>query len=354
MSYTNGLDKPSDYFNTILWTGDGTASQPQTGVGFQPDWVWIKTRSTTGGHNIFDSVRGATKILGSDNTNAESTNTDSLTSFDSDGFTLAGSGGTSFSGRTYAGWSWLAGGTASSNTDGSITSSVSASTTSGFSIVSYTGTGANATVGHGLNSAPEMIIVKNRIDAGLNWVTGCEYYSGWDYVIELNLTDAESNAGGAPTVFTTTPPTSSVYSVGTAANSNGSGDGIIAYCFHSVKGYSKIGSYTGNGSTDGTFVYTGFKPAFVMIKRSDTGGTGYNWFMLDNKRGTYNPVNPFLKANASDAESTASWSKYDFLSNGFKLRDSDISINASGGTYIYMCFAENPFVTSTGVPTTAR
>ena len=351
MSYTNGLDKPSDYFNTILWTGDGTASQPQTGVGFQPDWVWIKTRSTTGGHNIFDSVRGATKILGSDNTNAESTNTDSLTSFDSDGFTLAGSGGTSFSGRTYAGWSWLAGGTASSNTDGSITSSVSASTTSGFSIVSYTGTGANATVGHGLNSAPEMIIVKNRIDAGLNWVTGCEYYSGWDYVIELNLTDAESNAGGAPTVFTTTPPTSSVYSVGTAANSNGSGDGIIAYCFHSVKGYSKIGSYTGNGSTDGTFVYTGFKPAFVIFKKSSSAN---DWIMKDSVREPNNQMAFRLKPNSSNAEDSLSGGQMDFLSNGFKARVNDDAINASGGTYIYMAFASNPFVTSTGVPTTAR
>ena len=353
MSYTNGLDKPSDYFNTILWTGDGTASQPQTGVGFQPDWVWIKTRSTTGGHNIFDSVRGATKILGSDNTNAESTNTDSLTSFDSDGFTLAGSGGTSFSGRTYAGWSWLAGGTASSNTDGSITSNVSASTTSGFSIVSYTGTGANATVGHGLNSAPEMIIVKNRIDAGLNWVTGCEYYSGWDYVIELNLTDAESNAGGAPTVFTTTPPTSSVYSVGTAANSNGSGDGIIAYCFHSVKGYSKIGKYTGNGSTDGTFIFTGMKPAFFMAKRTDTAS---QWILYDNKRqNNYNPQNERIYPNLSDTPGTGR--EIDFVSNGIKLRDNatdSSASNVSGATYIYMCFAENPFTTSTAVPTTAR
>jgi len=351
MAYSN-IDKPNQYFNTILWTGDGTASQPQTGVGFQPDWVWIKTRSTTGGHNIFDVIRGATKILGSDTTNAESTNTDSLTSFDSDGFTLAGSGGTSFSGRTYVGWSWLADNTSgSSNTDGSITSTVSANTTSGFSIVSFTGNGSNdATIGHGLGTTPAMIITKNRDDS-VNWRVWHKDLTS-NYVLFLASTLAEIAPAGQSNGYIKTVGSStySVYQGNVDTNGvNGSGDAMIAYCFAEKKGFSKFGSYTGNGSTDGTFVYTGFKPAFVIMKRTNTTG---EWGMFDNKRDSFNVATAELKANASDAEEVNG--AIDFLSNGFKLRATSAFMNASGSTYIYMCFAENPLVGSNLVPTNAR
>ena len=342
------INKPTDYFNTVLYTGTG-AIQSVTGVGFQPDWLWTKIRSDTGNHTVWDSVRGANASLQTSTTNAEGSS--HIDSFDSDGFTLDAAIQNN-SGETYVGWNWLAGGTASSNTDGTITSSVSASTASGFSIVSYTGTGSAATVGHGLNSAPEMIILKNR-DVANNWITGCEYYSGWDYIIELNLTDAESNAGGAPQNFTTTPPTSSVYSVGTSTNSNGSGNDIIAYCFHSVKGYSKIGKYTGNGNADGTFVYTGFKPAFLMVKKSSASGS--DWNLHHNKSPGFNVNDNYLAPNSSAAEVTNnSFQIFDFCSNGFKCRGTGTGTNASGETHIYMAFASSPLVGSNNIPTTAR
>ena len=355
MAYSD-IDKPSDYFNTVLYTGDGTASQPQTGVGFQPDWVWIKIRSTTGGHGLYDVIRGATKRLRSDSTNAENTATDGLTSFDSDGFTVGNNSSTGTSSATYASWNWLAGGTASSNTDGSITSQVSANTTSGFSIVSYSGATDGSTVGHGLNQAPELVIFKNR-----------DYPSGW-YVmgyptnpnfiadgsnLQLSTTAAMANATGNEIEIG-----SSVITFVDAGSSIGSGnslsDRLIAYCFHSVKGFSKIGSYTGNGSTNGTFVYTGFKPAFLIQKRTDASNSF--WSMWDSVRNTYNGVTNAVNANVSDREYTTADGilGFDFLSNGFKVRDTNSSRNASGGTYIYMAFAENPLVTSTGVPCTAR
>jgi len=366
MAYTT-INKPADYFNTLLYTGDsatstaGTLARTISGVGFQPDFVWVKGRTAGGydSHGLHDVVRTAPKWLRSDGTSAEADVTTGFSaggigSFTSDGFGIySGTAGTTTnyntSSTTYAAWNWLAGGTASSNTDGSITSSVSASTASGFSIVSYTGTGSAATVGHGLNSAPEMIILKNR-DVANNWITGCEYYSGWDYIIELNLTDAESNAGGAPQNFTTTPPTSSVYSVGTSTNSNGSGNDIIAYCFHSVKGYSKIGKYTGNGNADGTFVYTGFKPAWVIVKPYTATS---NWQIFDNKRNTFNLVNSRIPANDSAAENSG-LDFADFVSNGFKIRGTSSGWNTSGTGYIYMAFAENPLTTSGGTPATAR
>ena len=346
MSYTNGLDKPTDYFNTVLYTGTGSSQTPSN--GWRPDLSVIKVRSLgTQGWVWSDRVRGDEKTLKSNGSDAEETRPNAFSGWTSDGITVVSEGRTNSSGETYANWNWLAsGGTASSNTDGSITSSVSANTTAGFSIVSYTGTGSNATVGHSLNSSPEIILLKNR-STTTGWNVGSDYLSSWEKVLELQSTNAESTSANK---FNSTAPTSSVFSVGTGSGSNGSGNNIIAYCFHSVKGYSKIGSYTGNGNADGTFVYTGFKPSWVMIKRTDSSN---EWLMFDNKRSDLNVVNELLRANNSAAELTTD-DYLDFTAQGFKIRRSAPDSNASGGTYIYMAFAENPFVTSTGIPTTAR
>ena len=347
MAYTT-IDKPNQYFNTKLYTGTGS-TQSITGVGFQPDFTWIKQRdgATARHHRLVDSVRGATKYLESDRNIAEVTDSNQVTSLDSDGFTVGTGNATNSNTVNFASWNWLAGGTASSNTDGSITSQVSANTISGFSIGTYTGNStSDATIGHGLSLAPEMIIVKNR--DGLDnwqvyWNTGTER-NGF-----LNLTNA-FNTPASTAQWGTNVPTSSVFYVGNDSATNTSNN-YLFYAFHSVKGYSKFGEYTGNGSTDGTFVYTGFKPAWVMIKRTDSTG---GWIMLDNKRDIDNPEENYLIANVSNAETTDINLKLDALSNGFKLRANSSATNASGGTHIYMAFAENPFVTSTGVPTTAR
>jgi len=346
MAYTT-IDKSDEYFNTVTYTASGPG-QSVTGVNFQPDLVWLKRRSAIGNHYLVDSVRGVQKSIFSNDTAAESSD-NYVTSFNSDGFSLGADNYTSPS--TLVGWNWLAGGTAVSNTDGSITSSVSANTTSGFSIVSYTGNGtAGATVGHGLGSAPKVIFVKNRIDV-CNWMC---YHAGIasnaeTYYIELNTTSAAASYSGA---WNNTAPNSNVFTVGNDNNSNGSGNSMIAYCFAEKKGFSKFGSYTGNGSADGTFIYTGFKPAFMMFKRTDSA---VDWTMYDNKRIGYNPNNYKLRPNLSNAEySTAGFFEADIVSNGFKIRTSDAEVNTSSGTYIYMAFAENPLVTSGGTPTTAR
>ena len=343
------INKPNQYFNTVLYTGNASASRAITGVGFQPDWVWVKGRSTAYYHGLWDVVRTNKSALYSNATDAEDTTTGgTLTSFDSDGFTLPNvSGGfVNNSGTTYASWNWLANGTGSANTDGSISSTVSANTTSGFSIVSYTGNGsAGATVGHGLGAVPKMIIFKRRVTGGWNI-----YHVGIGNTKSISLnTTAATDTDTA--YWNNTTPTSSVFSLGTSAAGNGSGNSMIAYCFAEKQGYSKFGSYTGNGSaSSGTFVYTGFKPAFVMIKRTDTTGS---WEMYDAKREGFNPQVHGLTANTSNAEDNTD-DLLDLLSNGFKLYHDGGGLNASGGTYIYMAFAENPLVGTNNIPATAR
>ena len=344
MAYTN-IDLPTDYFNTILYTGTG-ASNARTGVGFQPDWVWIKGRSGATDHGLYDAVRGVTKQLESNTTTAETTEATGLTAFGTDGFTVGALAQLNTSAATYVAWNWLGANTTVSNTSGTITSTVSANTTAGFSIVSYTATGANATVGHGLGVAPKMIIVRSRTGVR-NWPT---YHSGLGSntnFLYLNATDASASLAN---MWNSTTPTSTLFGIGTNVATNANTENYIAYCFAEVKGYSKFGSYTGNGSTDGTFIYTGFRPAFVMAKRTDSTS---GWGMYDNKREPFNVMDVRLLANTSGADDTSSDNNLDFLSNGFKWRTAS-GWNASGGTYIYMAFAENPFVSSTGIPTTAR
>ena len=350
MAYTT-IDNSELYFQTKLYTGNGS-TQSITLDGsenMQPDWVWVKDRGRSGYNHIAnDSVRGVTKYLRPNLTNSEATLSDAITSFDSDGFTLgsdSSNGEHNISSQTYVAWNWLAGGSASSNTDGSITSTVSANTTAGFSIVSYTGTNNNQTVGHGLGAAPKVIILKNRSTTN-NWCVG-HGSLGFTKHLALNETDA---VGTSSVRFQDTAPTSTVYSVGAAGETNGSGNSIIAYCFVEKKGYSKFGSYTGNDNANGTFVYTGFAPAWVMIKRTNSVN---DWIILDTKRNPINPSNERLLANTNGAASTAN-TMVDFLSNGFKPRSTYGGINGASDNFIYMAFAESPFVNSNGVPTNAR
>ena len=344
MAYTD-IDKPSDYFNTVLYSGDG-GTQSVTGVGFQPDWSWLKCRSTAYHHRLFDVVRGAGKNLRSDTTDAEQTVDEGITAFNSNGFSVKQGSTLEYnaSGQTYVSWNWKAGGSASSNSNGSITSSVSANTDAGFSIVSFTGNAtAGATIGHGLGSVPSLILTKNR-DSAYNWHLWTHAFSSYNDTIQLNTTAAKDTG----TLLNNTAPTSSLITLGNSAVLNASGEKIIAYVFAEKQGYSKFGSYTGNGNADGTFVYTGFKPAFVIYKRYDSGT--YSWVLVDNKRNTFNAVDKYVHPDLSAAEGTVTL--MDFLSNGFKMRVNDTTSNQ--GSIIYMAFAENPFVTSTGVPATAR
>ncbi len=342
MAYTT-IDNPGLFFNTKLYAGNG-GTQSITGVGFQPDFVWIKDRGQVNSHFLYDVIRTATKRLNTNNTNAESTISNSLTSFDSDGFSLGNYAGTNDN-YNYASWNWLAGGTASSNTDGDINSTVSANTTAGFSIVKWVGTGSNATIGHGLGVKPAMIITKPTSAIG-SWYTYHKSTDATDF-IKLNSTDATADNA---TVWNDTEPTTSVFTTGTAFDS---GRTFIAYCFAEKKGYSKFGKYTGNGSTDGTFVYTGFRPAFVITKRTDGS---VDWYMFDNKRqNSFNVVNGMLRPSANSVELDDSSVYVDFLSNGFKWKGNNAGDNTSGGTYIFMAFAEAPFVTAgTKAPGTAR
>ena len=463
MAYTT-IDKPTDYFNTKLYTGTGS-SNSITGVGFQPDWIWWKHRgSATYWHNLMDSVRGASKQLYSNASDSEGTNTNGLESFDSDGFTVGSDNGANESGQNFVSWNWLAGGTApaitysvkvvsdsgnkyrfddfgtsavtldlqeggtytfdqsdssnsghplrfsttsngthgggseyttgvtttgtpgsagaktvitvaasaptlyyyctqhsgmggqantnstfgSSNFSGSIQSTVSANTTAGFSIVSYTGTGSNATIGHGLGKKPDWIIVKAYEDAQ-QWAVQHSAL-GATKGIRINTTAA---AYTSSTRWNNTEPTSSVFSVGSEAEVNTNTEDHIAYCFTSIKGYSKFGSYTGNGNSDGAFVYTGFKPAFIIQKSTSINA---NWPIWDSTRNTSNIAHRVLNTDLSDAEYTSADGVVgiDILSNGFKMRDNNATRNQSGVNYIYIAFAESPFVNSNGVPTNAR
>ena len=339
------------YMDVLTWTGDGsTSTRDITGLNFQPDFVWIKQRSATISHTLYDVIRGvgANKSLASNNTDSESgTNADSvygyLSSLNSNGISVVrGSDGTisytNLNNGTYVGWQWKANGSGSSNTQGSITSTVSANTSAGFSIVTYTGTGANATVGHGLGVAPKMVIVKQRGSSGTAWYCYHSSLPSASYAIYLNLTNAQD--GPITAFWNNTAPTSSVFTVGTSSGVNGSSGTYVAYCFAQIAGYSAFGSYTGNGSTDGTFVYTGFRPKFVLIKRSSGVDS---WTIQDTSRSTYNLMQAQLLPNTSDAEDTTANNQLDTLSNGFKLRSTNTRTNQSSETYIYMAFAENPF-----------
>jgi len=344
--------QPKDYFNTKLYTGNNSTNA-QTGVGFQSDLSWFKRRDSGAQHSLFDSVRGVTKGLASNATDAESTITDALTSFDSDGFTLGSDSGNyiNLNSATYVAWNWKGGTTSGITTNGSTVvtpSAYSFNQTSGFSIVKYAGNGNTTTkVAHGLGAAPKMIIIKNLDDGGDNWKV---YHVGIGNTTALQLDNTGSTSGGSDNFYDTDPDTVN-FTLGNHVSVNNSGENYIAYCFAEVRGFSKIGSYTGNGNTDGPFIYTGFKPAFVIIKKST--GSAQDWIMIDNKRGVFNTFGERLYTNLNDAEDT-SGEYFDFYSNGFVVKTNTALWNNDNSTYVYMAFAEEPLVASNGDPATAR
>ena len=356
MAYTT-IDNPALFFQTLLWTGDGTSPRTLSGLNFQPDWVWGKRRDDAAGHNLFDSVRtaGSDKNLQSNGNGAEGSGSPGtygyLSAFTSDGFTVtAGSSDNAYwnnNTATYVSWNWLAGGASSSNSDGDVTSTVSANQTAGFSVALVSNLNSNS-FGHGLGAEPDLIIGK-RTDNTANWRV---YFKGITSgkSLFLNTTGGETTESSAIASANST----TITVTGSGNGGTGGTGTAVYYSFKSIKGYSKIGSYTGNGNANGTFVYTGFRPAWILLKQSSASGAG--WRMHDNKRGiSGNPEDETLYASATNAESTGR--DVDFLSNGFKLRTDSGDGNSSGSTYIYMAFAENPFVANdsgTAVPVVAR
>ena len=363
MAYTN-IDDPSAHFQTALWTGTNAKDKVITNDGnsdLQPDWIWAKSRTSTSytdNHFSVDSSRGRLKGLVQNDTSAETTTTGNATqqaerdlqSFDTDGFTVGivnSTAALNASSASHVAWQWKAnGGSTSTDTTSSITSTVQVNSDAGFSIVTYTGDGTTTGgFGHGLGVAPKVVFVKRRNGAA-NW---CVYHEsiGAGFYLQLDTTAAQQSGP-----WQNLAPSSTTVIVYGGNLVNGSGDTYVAYCFAEKQGYSKFGKYVGNSSTDGPFVYTGFKPAFVLQKQ--TSGSGNGWFITDSKRDPFNAATmKYLRADENGSEGTTT-KILDLLSNGFKLRNNDSALNGSGHTYIYMAFAENPFVTSTGVPACAR
>ena len=354
MAYTD-IDDPSAHFQTAIYTGNGGSDRAIVNDGnsaMQPDWVWYKSRSNATSHITYDSTRGDGPYLKPSDAGDEGTDANMFESFDSDGFSLNGDTDGNGSGRTYVAWQWKAnGGTTASNTVGNINSVVQANTDAGFAIVTYTGNGsANQTIGHGLGAVPKMVLFKNR-SSGQYWYV-YHVATGNDTMTYLNLSNAAQSLSSQ---FST--PTTTTFNVSnensTFSGYNTSGNTYVAYVFADIQGYSKFGKYVGNGNANGPFIYTGFKPAWIMLKPSSAAD---NWIIVDNKRDPSNGANAAQKrlfADTAGAEGTG-YAVCDMLSNGFKMRATSTSWNGSGRTYIYMAFAENPFTTSTGIPTTAR
>jgi len=347
MAYTT-INKPSLHFNTKTYAGNG-GSQAITGVGFQPDFTWIKHREDVSNHRLFDAIRGVNKNIKSNDTQGEITASDQLMSFDSDGFTLGADGSVNGTGAAgIVAWNWKANGQGSSNTDGSInTTYTSVNTTAGFSIITYTGTGSAGTIGHGLGVKPDFWQIKARSET--------RAWYGWHKDLSLGdkITLNESGAKTTDTsLFGTNAPTNQVINLGASVGVNNSGQTFVCYAFAEKTGYSKAGLYTGNDSLDGPFCYTGFKPAFVLIKKKDQTAS---WFIMDNKRDPHNEMIRDLRPDLTDAENAnTTYNDLDFVSNGFKIREDNGDMNASGQDYIYLAFAEAPLVGSNNVPCTAR
>ena len=344
MAVYTTIDDPGSYFNPKLYTGNDS-TQSITGVGFQPDMVWIKKRDATSNHCVMDAVRGATWVLKPNITEA-SAEENGLTSFDSDGFSLTDYVNTNSS-NTFVAWNWKANGTGSANTEGDIDTTISANTTSGFSIIGGCDDLSDGdTFGHGLDSAPNMVWLK-RTDSTSGWRV---FYTGITSGSTLILNETDAVASDNDCINSVSSTLITIKGSGTGGTEGDNEN--IAYAWQSVQGYSKIGSYTGNGNADGPFVYTGFRPAYLLLKATSTT---QGWFLIDNKRAyPYNPVDGSLHPNANAAEDTSSDFFVDFTSNGFKCRDSDAQLNGSGVTYTYMAFAHSPFVNSEGVPTNPR
>ena len=345
MAYTT-INKSTDYFNSKIYTGTGS-SLALTGIGFQPDWLWIKKRNGTVNNLLHDSVRGVTKLLVTNSNAAEDTNTNILTSFNSDGFTVGTNSASNGNNDTFASWNWKANGSSTvTNNDGATTSYISHNSTAQFSIIKYTGTGSNTNIGHGLNGTPDCFITKGY--------SGATDWHLWNNTFTVNQRIKINSTGGVSSntsIFPTLPDATKIY-FGSGGDVNQSGVQYICYAFKNVNGYSKSGSYKGNGDNNGSFVYTGFKPAFTIIKNTTTAG--YDWVMDDVKRSPFNEMNNTLYANANYVEYTGGAYGIDYLSNGFKIRDDHANYNKAGDTYIYTAFAKAPLVGSNNIPATAR
>jgi hypothetical protein len=349
MAYST-IDDPTLHFNTKLFTGDNQANNAVTGVGFQPDFIWFKNRGAANDHALVDSVRGR-KTLSTNNIAAELTlNADKdFQSFDSDGFTVdvvEQLNSFNKSGDSIASWNWKAGGSASNNTDGNKTISLSVNTTAGFSVGTYTGDGQDNTIGHGLGAIPDWLMIKNRSSGSRKWQLWHKNLTGTNKYLAIDRTAAEITDTAS---WDNTAHSSTVWNTYGSGEANQNNENFVCYAWTSIKGYSKFGSYTGNGNADGTFVHLGFKPAWFMVKRIDAADS---WGMFDNKRDPHNQVGGRFWGNEADTESTGQ--AMDFLSNGFKLRAANAYWNANGGTYVYFAFAESPLVNSEGIPNNAR
>ena len=333
--------KPQKHFNTVIYTGTGSSRIIES--GFNPGLVWCKSRSVNGGqHFLSDSVRGVGKLMQAETNGAEYDAAGN--GINANGAIWGGGVGVNGNGSTYVNWFWKAGGAAVTNNDGGIASSVSVNTEVGFSIGTFSGTGSTNTVGTGLDNT-KVVILKNRSTGSTNWVFYHKIIDGsYDYLY-LNLQNANANSALSHTMTNT-------FKVGSNNDTNASGSNYVFYAWSEIPGYSKFGSYVGNGNANGTYVHVGFRPAWVMVKRYDGGGQGWNIF--DNKRNTFNLVDEFLIANSNNAEATGSALNLDFLSNGFKFRGTDGGSNASGSNYIYMAFAEQPGITPYDTQTNAR
>ena len=356
MAYTT-IDDPSKYFQTKLWTGDSNDDRNLTNDGnsdLQPDFLWNKRRNQTGSHQLHDSSRGVTNVILSNGTNAEQAEANAVQAFQTDGFQVGTDGSINNDTITYVAWQWKCNGGTTTTNDASATSvgtqdSVyQVNTTAGFSIGTYSGASQVGTMAHGLSAVPHVMIVKCRSDA-----------EPWEIYHHKNTSapeteyirfDSANGTADSAHIWNDTAPTSSIFTVGNTGSGNESNKTYVFYMWKEIQGYSKFGSYTGNGNADGAFVYTGFKPALVIQKQ--TSANGEYWMMKDNKREPYNQTDANVYPNANNAEGDTN--AIDLLSNGFKHRTTGAGSNASGATYIYMAWAESPFVSSEGVPTTAR
>ena len=351
MAYT-AIDKPTDYFETLTWTGNG-GTLNITGLDFSPGLIWAKSRSDARSHILCDVVRGATKELSSNADTLEGTVSTGITAFNSDGFSLGGGGDTNNNSSTFVSWNWAAGTSVSGNTTGSGSATAysgSVNTTAGFSIITYEANGsAGHTIPHHLGAAPSMVICKSRSENRGFPIQHASLTSA-AYAIYLSTTGAEANNGSdqSTNTWNSTAASSTVVTLGNNANNNKNGDDYIMYSFAEKQGYSKIGSYTGNGNADGAFVYTGFKPAMIITKRTDAAA---DWFIRDNKQDPENVMNEYLSPSSTAV--SGDLDSFDFVSNGFKIRNNNNAWNGDGNSYVYMAFAESPFVNSNGIPNNA-
>ena len=351
MAYTT-IDDPSAHFHIQLYTGDGASTNAITNDAnagdFQPDWIWIKRRDGADNHHVFDTSRGITKELNTNGTGSEGSGTNLVKSSDTDGFTLGDNGGVNGSSETYVAWQWIANGGSTTTNDasatsvGDIDSVYQANTTAGFSIVTYTHTGNDDRVAHGLGATPKVVIIKERGGSGSWYYVTTQVDGSLEYLL-LETENTKASLGYSVHTSTTFP-----------SLQFDNNDTAVAYCFAEIQGYSKFGSYKGNGSANGAFVYTGFTPAWVMVKRTDSAN---HWAILDSSRtdsSGNNSIDRWIRANTNAAEVDGQGIDFDFVSNGFKLRSADNITNNGSGSYIYMAFAKHPFVSSEGVPVTAR